>query len=134
MQINDTIHTLNKTIKKFEHIAGHQEEEENFENLTRMSQFNIFYDQIATSKLKQLEISRFVPFLPASQISFSINLTQITHHIPTQIRKQWSKQKKMEYLTRHHNWLPIQHKSVDWSIFYNTLRSLAKKKQSWMIR
>ena len=88
MQIHDTIQTLNTTIKKFEHVTGHQDREENLENLTRMSQFNVFCDQIATSKLKQLETSRFIPFLPESQICFMINLTHITHHIPKQIRKQ----------------------------------------------
>ena len=87
MQIHDTIKALNATIDQFEHVVGHQDNEENIDSLSHTSRLNVFCDQIASSKLKQLETSTHVPFLPASKISLSIDLRTITHHIPSQIRK-----------------------------------------------
>lgn len=70
-----------------------------------------------------------VSFLPVSQISLSVNLMQITDHVPTKIGKHWCKQKQMKYLTKRHAWIPSQHTTVDWVIFYNTIQTLTKNKR-----
>ena len=134
MQILDTLQALNATISHFEHVLGHQDTDNNNYNdsLPRLVKLNVICDQIATSKLKTLDTMLYVPHLPASKISLTIDLQVITHHIPLQTRRLWSKKHQMQYYTKHHEWQQGSHKNVDGELFSSTIKTRRLNKRWWL--
>jgi hypothetical protein len=85
MQIVDTLRLL-ESDTSFSHVKGHQDDSVDPTELPWHTQLNIRYNTIATETLATVELVPTVPFLPASELSLSIEKTNLTHHVPSQIR------------------------------------------------
>ena len=131
MQIVDTLNQLDTDVS-FSHVKGHQDGSIDPTDLPWQAQLNIRCDTIATETLASVDHDPTVPFLPASELSLTIESTTLTHHIPSQIRRLHASTKQRPYLTKHHEWSsPALFDQVHWDIIRPALLSFsfAKKKR-----
>ena len=135
MQITDTLSQLNATVCNFKHVKGHQEDTTPFDQLSWSAKLNIYCDQLATRVLcEQHKPITTVPHLPASKIALQIEQTTITHHIPSQIRRMYSRQAQRVYLTNHHKWSTNTFSSVEWDQFRRIYFSFRLQKRRFITK
>jgi hypothetical protein len=131
MQIVDTLQLLDTEVS-FSHVKGHQDDSIDPTELPWQAQLNIRCDTLATETLATVAHAPTVPFLPASELSLTIDTTTITHHVPSQIRRLYASQQQRPYLCKHHDWaLPTLFDTVHWDVVRPALLSFsfAKKKR-----
>ena len=137
MQINNTLVQLKAhSIILMKHVNSHQDDDKAFQDLSWPEKLNVYCDQLATTKLKEIidDPSGIVPFLPASQILLTINNIAIRHHVPFQIRHLWGKMAHRKYLTNHHDWTDDAFDNIHWELFCQTLLSHSFKKRLFLIK
>ena len=84
MQINNILVQLKAHgMILMKHVNSHQDDDKAFQDLSWPEKSNVYCNQLATTKLKEIidDPSRIFPFLPASQILLTINNIAITHHV-----------------------------------------------------
>jgi hypothetical protein len=115
MQILDTLRLLTLTLT-YIHVKGHQDTipvPGPKTLLSRQATLNIECDRLATVALKTAPPTHADTFLPASQITVSVEGVTITGKLPRMIRELVGKAIQLASFTRWYGWTPSQFTQID---------------------
>ena len=103
----------------YEHVASHQDEELEEEELSREAILNREADILATSFL-QGKSPKQVHLVPAAKVQVSINNHTVAHHYHRQLHQLAQQDSYWKYLADKHKFQDATMEDIDWGIF-NTI-------------
>ena len=137
-----TIKQLTKYIPNitinFTHVKGHQDDENEYHELDRLSQLNVLADEIAGDMMKA-QTSLGLPrlnWLPCDPCPIYIvnregDQVRICSHLLNTLRDEVTKKKIRNYWSHKHKYDPRQEKLIDWELFARSRNMISKTKATW---
>jgi hypothetical protein len=118
-----------------EHVKGHQDAEKKVDELPWEAQMNCHADELATDYLRNFATpSPVVPFIPASNVSITLNGSTLTRNVARRLRQAASSPALETHLLQKYGWTDVILKSIAWDTQAKALGTLEYTQEQFAIK
>jgi hypothetical protein len=141
---HDVIMTLSEVRKGLpfklssRYVKSHQDDEREFEDLTRPEQLNVLADRCATAALDKLRAARkttaFYPLPACRGYLRDRNGRHITSREIRTLRNALPEKELQDYLQRRNDWSDETYDSINWSAYSSASAGLSDNARTFVVK